>query len=85
MKKLAQSEYSERFIFKGGFLLSNIVGIDSRSTIDIDFLVRNMQLSEENIMLILNESLKRRILTRYFMKFKAFIESKKKINMEAFE
>lgn len=66
MKKLAQSEYSERFIFKGGFLLSNIVGIDSRSTIDIDFLVRNMQLSEENIMLILNESLKKKGLDEIF-------------------
>lgn len=38
LKKLAQSKYHEKFIFKGGFLLSNVVGIDSRSTVDIDLL-----------------------------------------------
>ena len=58
LKKLAGSKYSERFIFKGGFLLSSVVGIDSRSTVDIDFLLRNMQLSEENIIQMLNETLK---------------------------
>ena len=58
LKKLAGSKYNERFIFKGGFLLSSVVGIDSRSTVDIDFLLRNVQLSEENIVQMLKESLK---------------------------
>lgn len=58
LKKLAGSKYKERFIFKGGFLLSSVVGIDSRSTIDIDFLLRNMQLSKENIAQMLKETLK---------------------------
>lgn len=38
-------------------MLSSVVGIDSRSTVDIDFLLRNMQLSEENIVQMLNETL----------------------------
>lgn len=58
LKKLAESRYKERFIFKGGFLLSSVVGIDSRSTVDIDFLLRNMQLSEKNIEQMLKETLK---------------------------
>lgn len=58
LKKLAQGTYGEHFIFKGGFLLSNVVGIESRSTMDIDFLLQNIQLSEENVSEILNESLK---------------------------
>lgn len=58
LKKLADSEYNENFIFKGGFLLSNVVGIDSRSTIDIDFLIKNTPLSEENILKMLKEALK---------------------------
>lgn len=58
LKKLADSEYNENFIFKGGFLLSNVVGIDSRSTIDIDFLLENTQLSEENILKMLTKALK---------------------------
>lgn len=49
LKKLAISKYNDRFIFKGGFLLSNLVGINSRSTMDIDFLLRNINLSKENI------------------------------------
>ena len=58
LKKLAESRYKESFIFKGGFLLSSVVGIDSRSTVDIDFLLRNMQLSEKNVEQMLKETLK---------------------------
>lgn len=58
LKKLADREYNDNFIFKGGFLLSNVVGIDSRSTVDIDFLLKNTQLSEENILKMLTEALK---------------------------
>lgn len=58
LKKLADSEYNDNFIFKGGFLLSNVVGIDSRSTVDIDFLLKDTQLSEENILKMLTEALK---------------------------
>lgn len=58
LKKLADSDYNENFIFKGGFLLSNVVGIDSRSTVDIDFLIKNTPLSEENILKMLKEALK---------------------------
>lgn len=57
LKKLAQSKYHEKFIFKGGFLLSNVVGIDSRSTVDIDLLLRNMHLSEENVLKTIQELL----------------------------
>ena len=59
LKKLVQGKYGGDIIFKGGFLLSNIVGIESRSTMDIDFLLRNMQVSEEKVLELLTESLKR--------------------------
>ncbi len=36
LEKLSSSTYGENFIFKGGFLLSNVVGLDTRSTVDID-------------------------------------------------
>lgn len=54
---IAKGPYNENFIFKGGFLLSNIVGIESRSTIDIDFILMNMELSEGKVLKILRESL----------------------------
>lgn len=58
LRKLVQGKYGETLVFKGGFLLSNVVGIESRSTMDIDILVRNMQISEENVLAMLTESLK---------------------------
>lgn len=42
LDKLSSSKYNTKFIFKGGYMLSNIVGLDSRSTVDIDFLIKNM-------------------------------------------
>jgi predicted nucleotidyltransferase component of viral defense system len=47
LRKLADSKYNDKFIFKGGYILSNIVGIDSRSTVDIDFIIKKMVLNEE--------------------------------------
>lgn len=49
LKKLSQSSYSKNYIFKGGFLLSNVIGVESRSTVDIDFLFQNITLSFENV------------------------------------
>ncbi|MFV0393393.1 MAG: nucleotidyl transferase AbiEii/AbiGii toxin family protein [Coprobacillaceae bacterium] len=36
LTKIAKSRYQEYFIFKGGFLLSSILGISNRTTMDID-------------------------------------------------
>ena len=47
--KIAGSEENENFIFKGGFLLANVIGIRQRNTVDIDFLIRRFSLTEENI------------------------------------
>ncbi|MDY0289526.1 MAG: nucleotidyl transferase AbiEii/AbiGii toxin family protein [Sphaerochaeta sp.] len=57
LKKLVQGKYGGNLVFKGGFLLSNVVGIESRSTMDIDFLLRNMQVTEEKVLELLTESL----------------------------
>ena len=33
---ISLSRYAKRFVFKGGFYLQSIVGVDARSTMDID-------------------------------------------------
>lgn len=58
LEKLSKSQYSNNFIFKGGFLLSNIVGLDTRSTQDIDFLLDKITLNDKNVVDIFNEALK---------------------------
>lgn len=49
LEKIAESNENENFIFKGGFLLANVIGIRQRSTVDIDLLIRGSALVEENI------------------------------------
>ena len=39
LKRLAVSKYVQNFVFKGGFLLSTSLGIEWRSTMDVDFLL----------------------------------------------
>lgn len=36
LERLAQSPYSKNFILKGGLLISSIIGISERTTMDMD-------------------------------------------------
>ena len=49
LARLAISEYSEKFVVKGGMLIAAIVGLDTRSTMDLDTTLRNLPLTEEKI------------------------------------
>lgn len=55
IERLARSHYKNSFIFKGGFYLSTIFGVDLRHTMDIDLSIKNLQLNEENILKIIYE------------------------------
>lgn len=57
LERLALSQYRERFILKGGLLLSAIVGLDNRSTMDIDTTLKGLPLSVEGMENILAEIL----------------------------
>ena len=57
LEKLSKSKYSENFILKGGLLISSLIGIDMRSTMDMDTTIRGIPLNEEFITKILNEIL----------------------------
>lgn len=52
--KISKSIYKKNFIFKGGFLLSNIIGISQRTTYDIDALVKSLKLTKEEIIKAFN-------------------------------
>lgn len=55
IKRVAKSKYSTQFIFKGGFLLSMNLGINYRSTMDMDFLLKNISFEKEKIKNIIVE------------------------------
>ena len=49
LERISDSDESENFIFKGGFLLANLIGIRQRNTVDIDLLIRSFAFTRENI------------------------------------
>jgi len=57
LEKLSKSKYSENFILKGGLLISSLIGVDMRSTMDMDTTLRGIPLNEVSIKKILNEIL----------------------------
>lgn len=58
LSKLSKSIYNKNFIFKGGYILSNIVGLESRSTVDIDMLINKIPLSESMVQKIIDDVIK---------------------------
>ena len=52
--RLSRSEYADRFIIKGGFLISSLVGLNNRSTMDIDTTVKNLSVNESEISKIIS-------------------------------
>lgn len=52
--RLSKSQEAENFIIKGGFLISSLIGIENRSTMDIDTTVKGFDLNKENLEFILN-------------------------------
>mgnify|MGYP001045687089 FL=1 len=57
LKRLEKSPYRETFIIKGGLLISSLIGIDNRTTMDMDTTVKGIALTEGNITRIVKELL----------------------------
>lgn len=55
LERIAYSKYNNNFIIKGGLLVTALVGINYRSTNDIDVSIKNKHLSIDDIRLIINE------------------------------
>lgn len=57
LERVSNSLYKSSFILKGGMLISAMIGLESRTTMDIDATIRNYPLTVENIQRIFNEIL----------------------------
>ncbi len=55
LRKLSFSEYVDNLILKGGMFIYTLTEFDSRPTRDIDFLIRNINGSLENIELVMKD------------------------------
>lgn len=54
LERISISKYNDNFIFKGGFLISSMIGINLRSTLDIDATLKGIPISEEKVIEIIN-------------------------------
>jgi predicted nucleotidyltransferase component of viral defense system len=52
LERVSISEYRNNFILKGGLLIAAIVGIDTRSTMDMDATIKEQTLSSDEITII---------------------------------
>ena len=57
LERVSVSKYRDNFILKGGFLIAAMVGIDMRSTMDMDTTIKGLPVSEGEILKIVNEIL----------------------------
>jgi len=55
LERLSVSNYKGNFILKGGLLISSMIGIAERTTMDMDTTVRGIPMEEENIKAIIKE------------------------------
>lgn len=55
LKRLSFSPYSEKFVLKGGLFLSSMLGIENRSTMDIDFILRKIHMDHDSVIDIMKE------------------------------
>lgn len=55
LERISLSAYKQNFILKGGFLISAIVGLDTRATMDLDTTIKGFTLTHESIRRILEE------------------------------
>ena len=55
LKRISKSRYKDKFIIKGGLLLSSIFGVNLRSTMDLDTTIKGLPLDRETITKVINE------------------------------
>lgn len=55
LERISLSAYQNNFILKGGFLISAIVGLDTRATMDLDMTIKGLTLSSDAIRRIFTE------------------------------
>lgn len=55
LERMANSRFKDNFILKGGLLISSMIGITERTTMDMDTTVRGIQMEEDEIVSAVKE------------------------------
>lgn len=70
LERISVSNYRDNFILKGGFLIASIVGVDLRSTLDMDTTIKGIQVDRVTIESIITEILSLEVNDNVTFKFK---------------
>ena len=49
LERLSKSQYKDNFILKGGFLISSMIGVSERTTMDMDTCIKGIILTDEEL------------------------------------
>ena len=78
LARLEKSKYRANFIIKGGFLISSIIGIQNRTTMDYDiymiFKLKNDKINVNNLKQAIRETVKNRNSMEEILESKEILE-----------
>ncbi|MDR0975634.1 MAG: nucleotidyl transferase AbiEii/AbiGii toxin family protein [Christensenellaceae bacterium] len=55
LERIAMSKYNSNFILKGGILISSLIGLNARTTQDIDISIKNIPLTRAKLTEVMQE------------------------------
>ena len=55
LERLSKSEFKNHFVIKGGLLISAMIGISERTTMDLDVTIKSLQVDEQRLTKMINE------------------------------
>lgn len=74
LERVALSKYKDNYIIKGGFLISSILGIHSRTTKDLDATIKDYPLNKLSIENLIQEIIKIQVKDDFNFEFKRITE-----------
>lgn len=74
LERVALSKYKDNYIIKGGFLISSILGIHSRTTKDLDATIKDYPLNKISIEKLIQEIIKIQVEDDFEFEFKRITE-----------
>ena len=74
LEKLAKSEYKNNFILKGGFLIGRIVGLDERTTKDLDTTIKGIEMTAEKLTNITKSIIEEKTDESFTLSFESICE-----------
>ena len=55
LHRISLSDYKDKYVFKGGFYLQKVLGVSTRSTMDLDFKYSCVEMSDKILLKEINE------------------------------